>query len=54
MKRLLNILADWFIALIALIMGWMTLTGSARTIATYLIIFGTIVYTINELTKDKE
>lgn len=54
MKRFFNILADWFIALIALIMGWMTLAGSARTIATYLIIIGTIIYTINELTKDTE
>jgi len=52
LKKFLNIVGDWIIALISLIFGWMTFTGSARTIALYLIIIGTIVYTINELTKE--
>lgn len=51
MRKLLHIMADWSISVIGLLFAWICFTGSARTIGLWLIIAGTVIYTINELSK---
>lgn len=51
---MLRIIAELVLALVGLLFALITLTGSARTVGMYLIILFSIVFIINETTKDKD
>lgn len=49
--KFLRILAELNIAVVGLLFAWITFTGSARTVGMALIVWMSIVYIINEISK---
>lgn len=54
MKKAFRILADLNMAVVGLLFAWICFEGSARTIGMYLILWGSVVYFINEYTKKED